>query len=131
MSEQFIGTAPYFVVADLKRSLAYYHEKLGFDEPEIWGDPPEFAMPSREGFIFMIRAASNGREIVVNRKQGGTWDAYIWIRDAQSLFEEFESRGAQIEYRPTIQKEYDMKEFAVRDPDGYVIAFGQHYEVSE
>lgn len=33
-----------------------------------------------------------------------------------------------IEYEPCIQGEYDMKEFAVRDPDGHVIAFGQHHE---
>ena len=33
-----------------------------------------------------------------------------------------------IEYESYIQDEYDMKEFAVRDPDGHVIAFGQHHE---
>ena len=34
-------------------------------------------------------------------------------------------KGATIEYEPCIQQHYDMKEFAVRDLDGYVLAFSQ------
>ena len=125
---QFRATAPYLMVRNLNESLEYYHRVPGFNMPELWGDPPTFAMPSRDGFIFMLHQAEEGADVTTSRDQGGTWDAYIWINDADSLFSKLQEDGAIVEYEPCIQKDYDMKEFAVRDPDGHVIAFGQHYE---
>ena len=124
---QFKGTAPYFVVRNLK-SLEYYHRALGFDMPQLWGEPPTFAMPSRDGFTFMLKQAEAEDTVITSRDQGGFWDAYVWINDADALFAECKDNGAIIEYEPCIQDEYDMKEFAVRDPDGHVIAFGQHHK---
>ena len=124
----FRATAPYFVVRDLKESVEYFHRVLGFNMPKLWGDPPEFAMSSRDGFIFMLKQADQGADITTSRDQSGFWDAYVWINDAELLFSKFKEDGAIIEYEPCIRKDYDMKEFAVRDLDGHVIAFGQHYE---
>ena len=125
---QFRGTAPYFLVRNLKESLEYYHQALGFDMPKLWGDPPSFAMPSRDGFIFMLKQAESEDTVTTSHDQGGFWDAYVWINDADALFAQCQANGATIEYEPCIQEDYDMKEFAVRDPDGHVIAFGQHFE---
>ena len=127
-SKQFIGSAPYFVVRDVLKSVEYYHKCLGFNEPTLWGEPPSFAMPARDGFIFMLKEADDGHAITTNRDQTGYWDAYVWINDADALFTEMKANGAIIEYEPTIRDEYGMKEFAVRDIDGYVIAFGQDTE---
>lgn len=124
-TDQFRGSAPYFIVQDLHRSLGYYHTVLGFNKPKLWGDPPEFAMPSRDGFIFMLKQA--GESISPNPNGDGHWDAYVWINDADAFYAHCKANEGIIEYDPCIQKEYDMKEFAVRDPDGYIIAFGQHY----
>ena len=124
--KQFIGSAPYFLVRNLEESLDYYHNALGFDKPKLWGDPPEFAVPSRDGFIFMLKQVDEGG--TVNPNGGEQWDAYVWINDVDTLFAHCKANGGIIEYEPCIQKEYDMKEFAVRDLDGYVIALGQHYE---
>lgn len=124
----FKTTAPYFVVRDLSKSIDYYHNALGFSKPALWGAPPSFAMPSREGCIFMLKQAEEGVAITPNRNQSGYWDAYVWVNDVDTLFAEFKKNKAIIDYEPCIQEEYDMKEFAVKDPDGYVIAFGQHHE---
>ena len=127
-SKQLIGTAPYFVVRDLLKSVDYYHEALGFERPKLWGDPPEFAMPKRDGFIFMLKQADDGQTITTNRDQNGYWDAYVWVTDVEGLFGEFRENGAEIDYEPKVMSDYDMVEFAIKDPDGYVIAFGQHHE---
>ena len=100
---QFISSAPYFVVSNLLQSLNYYHTCLGFDYPHLWSDPPTFAMPQRDGFIFMLKEAEADAVIAPNRSQSGYWDAYIWIRDADALFAECEQNGAIIDYAPTIQ----------------------------
>jgi len=38
---------------------------------------------------------------------------------------ELRSNGVDIAYGPIVQDEYQMEEFAVRDPNGYVLGFGQ------
>lgn len=64
-------------------------------------------------------------DISPNERQGGTWDAFFWVRDVRALHEEMKSRGALVVYGPMVQKAYNMEEFAVRDRDGYVLGFGQ------
>jgi catechol 2,3-dioxygenase-like lactoylglutathione lyase family enzyme len=124
---QFIATAPYFVVQDLIRSVQYYHQVLGFDIPRLWGDPPEFAMPSRDGFIVMLKQADPGVSVTTNRDQSGFWDAYVWVSNVDALFAEYKDNGATVDYPPTIRDEYSMREFAILDPDGYVIAFAENH----
>lgn len=132
MSEnsQIVGTAPHFLVKDVVSSVRYYHEVLGFDNPRLWGDPPEFAMPKRDGFIFMLHQVDDPEAVRTNGQLAGGdyWDAYIWIRDADALFAEFTDRGAIVQHEPVIRELYDMKEFAIRDPDDHIIAFGQHHQ---
>ena len=60
-----------------------------------------------------------------NEGQGGTWDAFFWVRDVRALHAELQARGAEIVYGPVAQEAYHMEEFAVRDPSGYVLGFGQ------
>lgn len=123
-----LGAAPYFVVRELARSVDYYHRKLGFRKPRLWGDPADFAMPDLDGQIVMLKQAPEDTKIVTNRDQGGFWDAYFWVQDGERLFERMEAAGAEVEYAPRLQEEYGNLEFAVRDPDGYVIAFGENRE---
>jgi catechol 2,3-dioxygenase-like lactoylglutathione lyase family enzyme len=126
--KQIIGSAPYFVVQDLGKSLDFYCDTLGFERPRLWGDPPEFAMPNRDGFIFMLKQAQSEAAVAPNRNHGGYWDAYVWVVDTDALFAEFKAEGARFDYELCIQEEYGNKEFAVLDPDGYSIAFGQNLE---
>ena len=105
---QFRTTAPYFMVRNLKESVTYYHRALGFNMPELWGEPPSFAMPSRDGFIIMLKQAEQGVKITTSRDQSEFWDAYIWINNADVLFSEFKENGALIAYEPCIQRECNM-----------------------
>jgi uncharacterized glyoxalase superfamily protein PhnB len=51
---------------------------------------------------------------------------FSWVTDVEALFDELKGRGAAIVYTPVVQP-YGMKEFAVRDPNGYVLGFGQEW----
>lgn len=126
-----VGSAPYFFIRDLAASLDYYCDVLGFRRPHRWGEPPTFAMPDRDGFIFMLKQVEDRSTIVPNESRGGLWDAYVWVRHLRALYAEFEANGAEFAYGLTVQDEYDNIEFAIRDPDGYVIAFGQGVEDEE
>jgi len=124
-TRQLQRSAPYFPVADVARSADYYERVLGFRREYAAGSPPEFAILSRDGLAIMLRRVPDSGTIVPNERQGGTWDAFFWARDARALHAELEASGADIAYGPLVQESYRMLEFAVRDVDGHVLGFGQ------
>jgi catechol 2,3-dioxygenase-like lactoylglutathione lyase family enzyme len=124
MSEpQVLRSAPYFPVAAVAPTVAYYERILGFRTEYVGGD--EFAIVSRDGYPLMFRRVEQPDRIRPSEAQGGTWDAFFWVRDAQALREELVSKGAVVVYGPVVQEAYQMLELAVRDPDGHVLGFGQ------
>jgi catechol 2,3-dioxygenase-like lactoylglutathione lyase family enzyme len=124
-TSQLLRSAPYFPVADLERSAAHYEQVLGFRREYTGGTPPQFAIVSRDGLSIMLRLVPATAAISPNEKQGGTWDAFFWVRDARALHAELRDKGADIVYGPIVQQDYGMEEFAVRDGEGYVLGFGQ------
>jgi catechol 2,3-dioxygenase-like lactoylglutathione lyase family enzyme len=124
---QLISVAPFFYVSDVVKAAEYYRDMLGFKYERYWGDPPEFCMPDRDGQIVML---SQNKEKGAIRPNGvvreGTWDAYFWVRDADTLYEEFKRKGAVLLAGPMVRS-YEQKEFVVGDLDGYVLCFGSHW----
>jgi len=120
--------APYFPVANVERTLAFYQEVLGFRSEYSAGDPLQFAICSRDGFSIMLRRVSEAELIVPIEKQGGTWEVFFWVDGVNALHSELESKGADIVYGPLIQESYQMREFAIRDCDGHVLGFGEQLE---
>ena len=126
VTKQLFGIAPYFFVRDVVKAAEYYRDALGFSYSRFWGEPPTFCMPSRDGVVIMLSQTQDASIIRPNAKARGdeSWDAYVWVKDADALHAEVKPRGAIIAYEPVLQDEYGNREFAVRDLDGYLIAFG-------
>ena len=125
-SADIIRGAPYFPVGDVSTIGAYYRDVLGFQSEYSAGQPPEFAIYSRGGSAIMFRRVPDVTLIRTNESQGGTWDVFFWVSDVDALHREFTRAGAVFVYDPVVQP-YGMKEFAVRDPNGYVLGFGQQW----
>jgi len=122
---KLLRSAPYFPISNVEQSVAFYEQTLGFQCEYSAGTPLQFAICSRDGLAIMLRRVAAPERIVPTEKQGGTWDAFFWVSDAQALHAELTAKGAEIVYGPLIQESYRMKEFAVRDCDGHVLGFGQ------
>ena len=122
---QVLRSAPYFPVPDVGAATGHYESVLGFRCEYTAGEPAQFAIVSRDGFGIMLRLVPATATIVPNEKQDGTWDAFFWVSDLQSLHAELVSKGATIVYGPLFQASYRMNEFAVRDSNGYVLGFGE------
>jgi catechol 2,3-dioxygenase-like lactoylglutathione lyase family enzyme len=120
-----LRSAPYFPVGDVERSARHYERVFGFAREYVAGVPPQFAILSRDGLAIMLRLVSRPEQIRPSEAQGGTWDAFFWVRDVKGLHAELHANGAEIVYGPLVQQAYHMEEFAVRDPDGHVLGFGQ------
>jgi catechol 2,3-dioxygenase-like lactoylglutathione lyase family enzyme len=120
-----LRSAPYFPVADVAATAAYYASTLGFTTEYLAGSPPVFAICTRDGLSVMLRRVERAAAITPIEAQGGTWDAFFWVRDATRLSDELRGAGAVVVYGPVRQPAYGMLEFAVRDPDGHVLGFGE------
>lgn len=120
--------APYFIVDDVVRSANYYRDKLGFHYERFWNDPPSFCMVKRSGIVIMLaqlEAPGGGRmrpNHVVD-PEGGAWDSYIWIEDADALHAEYKSRGVKI-VRGLVDQPYRCRDFEIEDCNGYRLCFG-------
>ncbi|MEO1593924.1 MAG: VOC family protein [Pseudomonadota bacterium] len=124
-SEGIKDGAPVLLVADVEGAANYYRDQLGFRYDQLWGDPPGFCILWRGPVGLMLSRMDDPAHIVPHRTVSETlWDAYFWVEDARAMHDEFVSRGATIEYPPT-DKPYGCLELAIRDLDGYTIAFGQ------
>ncbi|HEX8153729.1 MAG TPA: VOC family protein [Thermoanaerobaculia bacterium] len=125
---RLVRSTPYFPVTDVAAATRYYETTLGFRCEYSAGEPPMFAIVSRDGLGIMLRLVEGGAAIVPNERQGGTWDVFFWVEDVQALFDELSANGADIVYGPIVQTSYGMKEFAARDANGYVLGFGQEWK---
>jgi len=119
----FLRSAPYFPVADVALAVGHYEKVFGFAREYVAGD--QFGIVSRDGLPVMFRRVAQPELINPNERQGGSWDAFFWVRDARALHAELVGRGATVVYAPMVQESYNMLEFAVRDHAGYVLGFGE------
>lgn len=122
---QLIRGATYFPVADVEHAAAHYERVLGFRREYAAGSPLQFAIMTRDAVTIMLRRVADATRLVPNEAQGGTWDVFCWVRDLRALHAELVANGAEVAYGPIVQDAYGMEEFAVRDPNGYVLGFGQ------
>lgn len=119
--------APYFIVDDVVATANHYRDRLGFHYDRFWSDPPAFCMVKRQGVIIMLSQLERQGVMRPNRMvdpEGGAWDAYLWVDDADALFAELKSRGATIVRVPCDQI-YGCRDFEVEDCNGYRLCFGQ------
>lgn len=90
MSKLFYGSATVLFVNDLNRSLDFYCDKLGFSRPKLWGNPPGFAMPSREDMTLMLSQVDDVKSIVPKKT---IWDVLLGGRRSSSLQGVYGKRG--------------------------------------
>lgn len=119
------GISPFFIVADVSTSLAFYRGMLGFEV--AFQEPlqdPFFAIVSRDGAMIMVKSV--GVEPLPNRarQSEARWDAYLAVHDPDALAAEFASRG--VTFSAPLQDTHDgLRGFELEDADGYVLFFGR------
>jgi catechol 2,3-dioxygenase-like lactoylglutathione lyase family enzyme len=113
-------------VDDVRRALEYYRDKLSFDVSE-WGVNPEhYGTPHAVSAISTLRVspAPGPNSAVVPPDM---FDVYVYVDHVEALHQELVERGAELVHAPT-DRSYGLREIRVRDPHGYVLAFGKLLE---
>ena len=122
---QLLGVAPVLLVSDVASAAAYYRDRLGFSYDNFFGSPPHFCIIYRDGCSMMLSYTKDPQSIVPHyRVVDRMWNAYFWVDNVELLYKEFVDRGAEIDYS-ICQTRYGIREFGVKDINGYDIGFGQ------
>ena len=66
------------------KSLDFYVDVLDFEKPRLWGEPPNFAMPRKDGYIVMLNQ-QEGIKPNPNGKHHAT-DAYFWCQEIDEYY---------------------------------------------
>ncbi len=107
---------PYLPVSDVQRSATYYQEALGFRLAWRTSDWQLAAIGSGEVEIFLVPWSGESSPPVQT--------CYVYADDPDALCSEYATAGADIE-DPTASREWGMREFVVRDPDGHRLRIGR------
>jgi uncharacterized glyoxalase superfamily protein PhnB len=116
--------APQFFTLDLRATLAYYREKLGFDCVGTW--QAVYAIVTRDEHRIHFRCAEAPTPNP-DKYEDELLDAYLLIDDADALYAEYAARGVEFT-RALADTPWRSREFVVKDCDGRLLAFGASRE---
>ena len=115
--------APILAVPDVLAAAEFYCDKLGFTIGFLFGDPPTHAGIHRgewtnEGAHIQLTLAD---QPLAPKPQVGF---YVFMgEDVDGLFARYQAAGVHIE-RELTDEPWGMREFAIRDCNGYLLRFG-------
>src|SRR5262245_134794 len=125
---QYSKLTPNLLVANVERSLAFYIDVLGFTRGMTVPDESPFVFASVTSGaveIFFNDAATATKEypVFAGEPLGASGTMYIEVDAVDALHEQIKGRVKVL--MPLVTQFYGAREFAIEDPDGYVITFAQ------
>jgi lactoylglutathione lyase len=124
----FQKLTPNLLVASVERSLAFYVNTLGFERGLTVPEQSPFVFASVIGGpieIFFNDAATAVKEYPTfgGKPLGATGTMFIELEGVDALHDRLMSSVKIV--MPLETKFYGMREFAIEDPDGYVVTFAE------
>jgi lactoylglutathione lyase len=124
----FKKLTPNLLVASVERSLAFYVNTLGFSRGMTVPDESPFAFASVTGGaveIFFNDAVGAVKEYpgFAGKPIGATGTLFIEVEGVDALHDRIRPTVKIV--MPIVTQFYGMREFAIEDPDGYVITFAE------
>ena len=117
--------ATVLLVEDVQIAGEFYRDKLGFEVTYFDKNPSHYAYANRgEMWVHFARFADVAPAPNSVAVPPDMFDIYVYVEDVDALHEELAGRGAEI-IGDVTDTEYGCREFRVRDPDGYILAFGK------
>jgi uncharacterized glyoxalase superfamily protein PhnB len=122
---------PNLIVSSVEGSLAFYEGVLGFTRG--------ITVPEQSPFVFAsvtsgpVEIFFNDRSTVTKESPqfkdkafGGGNTMFVEVDGVDELYDQTKNRARVV--MPIVTQWYGMREFAIEDPDGYVITFAQRVD---
>ena len=122
----FAATA--FLVCEVGETARWYRDVLGFKFDTFpKTEPFEWASVRRDNVEIMLQRAEGYRKPDLDPlRPGGVWNAYFYVDDVDGLYEAIKDR-VTVRRTPSDQP-YELREFEIADPNGYVLVFGENIQ---
>ena len=115
---RLLRSEPVFAVADVKATLAYYRDILGFEAEWTWGEPPTFGGCCRGRVSVMFCEQPEIARAVTGHMH------MFFLEGVDALHAEHVARGAQV-VKPLQDEPWGVREYALLDLNGYHLRFGE------
>ena len=110
--QQFVQGSAVLHVPDIKATATYYRDVLGFNWD--FGDETYSVVWRDNAAIHFAEGETVPTGVHV----------FLWVRDVDECHRQMAERGAEIVV-PIGDRPYSMRDFAIRDPNGIDLIFGQ------
>ena len=127
MSAEMEAITPIVPVTDEATSLAFYCDVLGF-EARVHAPDTHYALAVRDNASVILLGGADEDALAATRTN---ISAYVWVKDLDGLWSELSPSLNTLpegRVRPPFTQDYGMREFHVKDPDGFLILFGEDAE---
>ena len=127
---KFVNLCPVFLSPDIRRTVRFYIEKLGFKAAKHYDKTENFATLYRDDIEFIIVQAKQGEVLSNTQRYGAGYDAYIDTATPEGIepvYEEFKAHGVKILSEPH-KTAYGSYEFVIEDVDGRQIGIGKIFD---
>lgn len=132
MALQVQGLTPLIQVFDMPRSVAFYHDVLGFTVVETsrpregQADDFDWCLLRLNGIALMLNTAyeHGARPAAPDPVRTAAHDdtaLFFGCRDLDAAYAHLRARG--VDAKPPAVAPYGMRQLWLKDPDGYVICF--------
>ena len=113
------GTRYVLAVNSLSISRVYYVEKMGFS---VLNEYPGWTFLQRDNVILMLGECKN--EQSAHEIGDHSYFAYIEVKDASALHQEFKQQGIEF-IKQLTDEPWGMREFGIKTIDGHRMMFGE------
>ena len=115
MQKFFYKTLPFLPVRNLEETIHFYKSKLGFKDEWFWGSPPTDAGCHRDQLSLLF----NQNSTLAEKIQG--FELVMFVDDVDGIYEEFKSKKDIEIISPLKNEPWGIREFTVKDPNGYYL----------
>lgn len=118
-------TSAFLYVADVMRSLDFYHEVVGAEiaqmHTEFEGGPITLAILRLGAFSLMIHPQGEHEDEFGAQRLGLGLHLQLRVDDIDAFYQHCLDQGAMLAVSgEPVDQEWGWREFALKDPDGYV-----------
>lgn len=117
--DNFSHAATVLPVQDMQASIRFYTHSLPFELSFSWGEPVSYAVLKKGGVSIHLTQRADDRE-----PSSEHCALYIFVYDIDQIYQHCVEQKVNI-INPLSERDYEMRDFDIADPDGHIISFGK------
>ncbi len=120
--QNFSSAVPVIATSDIRGTIRYFEQTLGFKQQWVWGDPPVYAGIRAGGALLYVTHDPELASTIQERRLAP--DIFLWVTDIDSVYAQHRASRADITEELTARP-WGVRQYVVREPNGY------HLKVAE